>query len=342
MFQIIRADITKFHADAVVNAANSSLLGGGGVDGAIHKAAGPALLAECRTLGGCKTGQAKATAGYNMDCKYIIHTVGPIWHGGKHGEEDLLRSCYRNSLCLALELGCESIAFPLISSGAYRYPWDQAMSVAMDEFRLFLEENEMEISLVIYGGRPSLPRDLKREIDQLLSPPVSVFRKAMPGKAMGSISLRNAARSDDAYGLEDALSMEAPLDIDPELSSILGRRDESFSQTLLRLIDERELTDVEAYKRSNIDRKLFSKIRSDPDYRPKKATACAFAVGLRLDLDETAMLLDRAGYSLSDSLVFDKIVRYFIGRGSYDIYLINSVLFAYDQVLLGAGARGGE
>ena len=335
--QIIRNDITKMSVDAIVNAANTSLLGGGGVDGCIHRAAGPELLADCSMLHGCETGSAKITKGYRLPCKYVIHAVGPRWRDGKHREQELLESCYRISLNLAKENGCQSVAFPLISSGIYGYPKDQALKVAVDTISTFLLENEMMVYIVIFD------------------------RKAyqIGGKLFADI----AAYIDDRYVEEhtdsraaqrrrlEALSEEscfeaAPVPLPPEeickssssqsLEEALGQIDESFSEMLLRKIDESGMTDAQCYKKANIDRKLFSKIRSDKFYKPSKPTVLAFALALELPLAQMQEMLGKAGFTLSHSSKFDIIVEYFVERGNYNVYEINEALFAFDQSLIGA------
>ena len=335
-FEIIREDITKLSCDAIVNAANESLLGGGGVDGAIHRAAGPRLLDECRTLGGCKTGDAKITRGYDLPARYVIHTVGPIWQGGGVGEEALLRSCYRRSLEVAKGHECESVAFPLISAGVYGYPKDQALKIAVEEITAFLLENEMLVTLVIfdkaaYSISGKLFADVAAYIDDHYveehgdSQSRFLQRRAMLKEADAMPPMMASA----PYFAPTA---NAPM---PDLNERLSRLDESFSEMLLRKIDEAGIKDSECYKRANIDRKLFSKIKSDRLYKPRKATAVAFAVALRLSLNETRELLEKAGYALSHSSKFDVIIEYFIQAGNYDIFEINEALFAFDQNLLG-------
>lgn len=337
--EIVRNDITKMQVDAIVNAANESLLGGGGVDGAIHRAAGPALLAECRTLGGCKTGKAKITGGYNLPAKYVIHTVGPVYRDGAHGERALLASCYRESLALAKAKGCESVAFPLISSGIYGYPKDKALKVAIDEIGEFLLENDMLVYVVVFDKASfQIGEKLFASIaayiddcyvDEHMDRRRERERERRRAERSAAFSVCNAEESDSFFGSLSAFDGD---DLDTRLKEI----DESFSQMLLRKIDEKGLSDAECYKRANVDRKHFSKIRSNPAYRPSKPTALAFAVALELSLAETEELLRKAGYALSHSNKFDIIIEYFISRGSYNIFEINEALFAFDQSLLGA------
>ena len=331
--EIVRNDITKMSVDAIVNAANESLLGGGGVDGAIHYAAGPGLLAECKTLGGCKTGKAKITSGYNLPAKYVIHTVGPIYEDGKHGEKALLESCYRESLALAKAHNCETVAFPLISSGVYGYPKDQALKVAIDVISDFLLENEMKVYIVIfdkaaYKISEKLFSDIAEYIDDNYVDEHTDYRRE---------SMRMNAPMQASVGLFEADLCECKSMLsDDDLDTKLKQIDESFSQMLLRKIDEKGMTDAECYKKANIDRKLFSKIRSDVHYKPSKPTAIAFAISLELTLDETEDMLKKAGFALSHSNKFDIIIEYFISKGNYNIFEINEALFAFDQSLLGA------
>ena len=334
--EIVRNDITKMKVDAIVNAANESLLGGGGVDGAIHRAAGAGLLAKCRTLGGCKTGKAKITGGYGLPAKYVIHTVGPIYHDGKHGEKALLESCYREALALAKEHQCETVAFPLISSGVYGYPKDQALKVAIDVIGDFLLENEMTVYIVIfdkaaYKISEKLFSDIAEYIDDNY-----VERHTDRRRESIRLNATMAPMQASAASFGADLCESRVLRTEDDLDAKLKQIDESFSQMLLRKIDEKGMTDAECYKKANIDRKLFSKIRSDVHYKPSKPTALAFAISLELSLDETEDMLRKAGFALSHSNKFDIIIEYFISKGNYNIFEINEALFAFDQSLLGA------
>ena len=332
--QIVRNDITKMPVDAIVNAANSSLLGGGGVDGCIHRAAGPKLLAECHTLGGCQTGDAKITNAYDLPCNYVIHAVGPIWRGGQFHERELLTSCYENSLALAKEKHCETIAFPLISSGIYGYPKAQALKVAIDAISAFLMENDMTVYIVIfdkaaYRISSKLFSDIASYIDDhYVETHINKTSKAM-----------RCQKQFQEMGLCKSISLPEPstvrLSKAATLEDALQQMDESFSEMLLRKIDESGMTDSQCYKKANIDRKLFSKIKNDKYYKPSKPTVLAFALALELPLPEIQDMLMKAGFALSHSSKFDVIVEYFILKQNYSIYEINEALFAFDQSLIG-------
>ena len=333
---IIRNDITKVRADAIVNAANTSLKMGGGVCGAIFDAAGAdRLQAACDKLAPIKTGEAVITKGFKLPAKYIIHTAGPVYRGGEHGEEDLLRSCYINSLNTAVKNRCESIAFPLISSGIYGYPKTEALRVAVNAIRGFITEHDIDVSLVVFDKTAfAISRELLGAVENYIDGHYDKYFKC--GESIDETDIRpedatlsRRISNQTEYYAEFASSIEGIEEIE------VYKLDESFSKTLMRLIDATGKKDSEVYRRANIDRRLFSKIRSNANYAPSKPTVLAFAVALELELDQTADLLKRAGFALSHSVMFDVIIEYFIIHRKYDVFEINEVLFSYDQPLLG-------
>ncbi len=337
--KIIRADITKLKADAIVNAANSRLLGGGGVDGAIHKVAGEGLLEECRCIGGCPVGEVRLTGGYDLPAKYVIHTVGPVWKGGNSKEEELLESCYRNSLELALNLGLESIAFPLIAAGAYGYPKEKALETAVETISKFLEKHEMLVSLVVYDkGAYAISKVLFDSVKNYINENymADIDDDDLDEDTYNQISRFESREIRQSSSIDYTEDYSAKVSLKPrKIEDLLKTVQESFSEHLLHRIDLSGKTDVEVYKNANIDRKLFSKIRSDREYKPRKTTALALAIGLELNLDETKDLLQKAGFALSKSSEADLIVEYFIMEENYNIHLINEVLFDHDLALLG-------
>ena len=305
--QIVRNDITKMKVDAIVNAANESLLGGGGVDGCIHRAAGPEMLAECETLHGCETGSAKITMGYKLPCKYVIHAVGPRWYDGRHGERERLISCYQTSLMLAEEYGM-TVYIVIFDRKAYQISGKLFADIASYIDDRYVDEHT-----------DSRSERLRRMSAFRMEDPMPC-ESSVCDEAIEKLTAPMAVSSEKAATLDDAL----------------GQIDESFSEMLLRKIDERGMTDSQCYKKANIDRKLFSKIRSDKSYKPSKPTVIAFAIALELPLVEMKDMLMKAGFALSHSNKFDIIVEYFVEHGNYNVFEINEALFAFDQSLIGA------
>jgi O-acetyl-ADP-ribose deacetylase (regulator of RNase III) len=340
-FTIVRQDITKMKVDAIVNAANTDLQMGGGVCGAIFKAAGAAQLqVACDKLAPIKTGEAIITPGFNLSAKFVIHTAGPVYqHWNKEHNERHLYAAYTNSLKRAVENNCESIAFPLISSGIYGYPKDEALQVATSSIRDFLTDHDLDVALVVYDKSAFIiSRELLGAVNSYIDEHYIETHKTKRRQQHDVKS--DALHETDEYVIkyskslfEDTLTLS--VGVSAPLDDLVGNLDEPFSQMLLRLIDVKEMTDVEVYKRANLDRKLFSKIRSNKGYIPSKRTAIALAVALELSLNETDDLLKRAGYALSHAVKFDVIVEYFITNGKYNVFEINKVLFEYDQPLLG-------
>lgn len=335
-FQIIRHDITKVKADAIVNTANPKPRIGRGTDSAIYAAAGEEqLMAAREKIGDIAPGQAAYTDAFALDANYIIHTVGPAWIDGAHGERDTLRSCYENALALADSLGCESIAFPLIAAGTYGFPKDEALHIALSEIQRFLLAHEMKVTIVVFDRKAmELSESLVGGIEQFIDDHTAreLHAKERGDNRAGMYRRRKAGRDGE---LSPAPPAAMPDLAGKSLDEILGDAGESFQQRLLKLFDESGMDDVAVYKKANIDRKVFSRIRCKPDYKPKKKTALAFAIALELDMPTMTDLLSRAEIALSPSSTFDLIITYFITNKKYDIFEINAALFKYGQPILG-------
>ncbi len=357
-FLMIRDDIVNVCVDAVVNPANENLLEGSGTSRAIYLAAGEEKLENaCRRIGHCAPGRAVITKGFDLPAKYVIHAVGPLWMGGNHKEEEMLYSAYRESLMLARRHRLKSIAFPLLSAGSYHYPKEQALKTAVRAISDFLMEHEMLVYLVLYDrSAVSISRKLVDSIEEYIDDHyVEIKDEHLEGdrgypdfnrdqsfvwRECKNEQLSGAERPEPlpgAAGMPLAGAARMPLAGAPKrsLEQLLAHMDETFSQMLLRLIDERGLKDSAVYRKANVDRRHFSKIRNDVNYAPNKKTVLAFAIALELSLDETKDLLNRAGFALSGSSRFDVIISFFIENHQYNIFEINEALFAYGQPLLG-------
>ena len=299
-FKIVRNDITKVKADAIVNTANPNPICASGTDLAIYEAAGKEkLLAERANIGKIARGDIAVTGAYNLKAKYIIHTVGPVWNDGLHHEFEILEDCYRKSLQKALELKCESIAFPLISTGVYGFPKDKALQIAVSVFSQFLTENEIEIILVVFDKRSfQLSAQIVGDIDSYICANYvrESYKKEYPVQRRSSARMR-------------------------ELS------EEVFYEEIL---DNKDV-----WKRANLDRKHFSKIQCDRNYHPKKKTVMALCIALQLDLEQSKDLLARADWAFSPSSKVDLIVQKAIIDKQYDIMQLNVTLFKYTNEILG-------
>lgn len=361
-FQIIRNDITKVKADAIVNTANPKPVIGSGTDSAIYKAAGDKLLlVERKKIGTIAPGQAAYTDAFNLDARYIIHTVGPAWIDGNHGEREILHSCYERSLAIAADLSCKSIAFPLIATGVYGFPKDEALQIALSEINRFLLTHDMKIILVVFDRKAfelsgRLVGDIEEYIDEHAAHAIRETeyhgsynrerrRRNERIEAEREYLLSSALFESDIDYSEKAEDHKSTSSVSPEaslpnikgksLDEVLDNTEDTFQQRLFKLIDESGMDDVTVYKKANIDRKVFSRIRCKEDYKPKKKTAVAFAIALKLDMPTMLDLLSRAEIAFSPSNKFDLIITYFITNKNYDIFEINAALFKYGQPILG-------
>ena len=333
-FEILRNDITKMVADAIVNTANPRPVIGEGTDSMIHQAAGPELLMARQRIGNIAPGAAAITPAYALNAKYVIHTVGPVWNGGGYGETQQLRSCYDVSLRLAAEHGCSSIAFPLISTGNYGFPKNKALQIAISAFSEFLLDHEMQIYLVVFDS-------VSVHFSEKLFQNIASF---IDEHYVESYSFPKRERRRREECPWETCAMAEPLPVYPtmaapkavSLQDMLRQEDAGFTETLLKRIDKTGKKDSEIYKKANLSKQHFSKIRNNPHYKPTKATALALALALELDLEQTKDLIGRAGYALTNSSKFDLIIRFHIENQIYNVMEINLALYEFDQPLLGA------
>lgn len=336
-FEIVRNDITNMSVDAIVNTANPLPVIGAGTDARIHEKAGPELLAARQRIGPIPVGQAAITPAFHLRARCVIHTVGPVWEGGGKREEELLRSCYDNALDLAWKCGCQSIAFPLIASGNYGFPKDRALQIAISAFSAFLPEHEMQIYLVVFDRRAfqlseKLFRSVASYIDENYVDALRMVEESRRDRFRGN---RDREACQSMAPREECSFSAMAMPMAASLEELVRQTDAGFTETLLKLIDRSGKKDSEIYKRANISRQHFSKIRNNPGYNPTKPTAIALALALELDLEGTRDLIGRAGYALTNSSKFDLIIRYFIEQGNYNVMEINLALYEFDQSLLG-------
>ena len=350
-FKIVRNDITHVKADVIVNTANPKPIYASGTDLAVYQAAGAdELLAERKKIGCIERGDIAVTGAYALNAKYIIHTVGPVWVDGMHKEFETLERCYAKSLQKALELGCNSIAFPLISTGVYGFPKDKALQIAVSVFSRFLLENEMQIILVVFDKKSfQLSGQLVGEIDSFIDANYirqkriteysrRPFRHSRieSNITYDSEVYEECSRYTEAEESETELLMSVPMpqkamSLEEELENV-GM---SFHDKLFELIGESGMDNKDVWKRANLDRKHFSKIQCDEKYHPKKKTVMALCIALELDLEQAKDLLARADWAFSPSSKVDLIVQKAIIDKQYDIYQLNLVLFQYTNEILG-------
>ncbi len=315
---IIREDITKLNVDAIVNPSNPYLIPGDllSVSGKIYKAAGYEQLNEsCIPFGRINWGEAVITPAFNLASKYIIHVANPMWTDGAHDEKELLRQSYRNAFKRVLENHLTSIAFPLLSAGTYAWPKDEALSIALSEIQAFIMHHEVKVFLVVFDKSVF-------ELSQKLSHSVKDY-------------LTDNLEIEDVDFLLPKIDRLIQYN---ELEDVINQHDISFSQQLFKYIDEKNLNEVETYKKANVSKAVFSKIRSNKNYVPSKSTALAFCIALKLTQIESHNLLNKAGFSFSPYSKQDIIVQYFIKKKNYDLFELNAVLYEYDQTLLGSNS----